>query len=138
MRKIVVMMCVMLLYLAGAAYADIQEFRYFSLDVPEGWSVKEDGAVVTVTEDVDGGSLKIPADDPKGKTRGDLAVKYSQDLQGSEPEQDEDGSYLFEFDDGESQAVIDGTDDLYLLIIGTGLEQSGEVMAEILASLEMK
>ena len=138
MRKILLWGMMIVLCSWGNAHADIQEFRYFSLDVPEGWSVSEEGAVVTVTEDVDGGSLKITADDPKGKTIGELAAKYSQELQGSEPEQDEDGSYLFEFDDGESQAVIDGTDDLYLLIIGTGLEQSGEVMAEILASLEMR
>ncbi len=31
-----------------------------------------------------------------------------------------------------------GAEDLYLLIIGTGIEQKGEVLGEILESLEMK
>ena len=31
-----------------------------------------------------------------------------------------------------------GAEDLYLLIIGTGIEQNGEVLGEILESLEMK
>ena len=133
-----VLACVMLLVLAGSAWADVEEFRYFSLDVPDGWTATEEGAAVTVMKDDKSGSLSITADDPQGQTIAELAAKFSAELKGTEPEHDDEGSYTFSFNNGISQAAIDGTEDLYLLIIGTGIEQNGEVISEILDSLEMK
>ena len=131
---------VMLLLTTGA-YADIQEFRYFSLDVPEEWSVSEEGATVTVTAPDKSASLSITADDPHGKTIAQLAENYSRELNGTAPvkdEEDEGGSYSFEFNNGVSYAVIDGDEEIYLLIIGTGVERNADILGEILESLEMK
>lgn len=129
---------VMLLLTTGA-YADIQEFRYFSLDVPEDWSVSEEGAAVTVTAPDKSASLSITADDPKGKTIAELAEEYSRELKGTAPAKDEeDEAYSFEFNNGVSYAVIDGDEEIYLLIIGTGVERNADILGEILESLEMK
>ena len=133
-----VMLLALLLGMSSCACAEMIETKYFSLDVPEGWTVNEEGNVITVTAGDKSGSLSITADSPNGKTIAQLAEEYSARLKGSEPEQDEDGGYTFEFNNGVSQAVIDGDEDLYVLIIGTGLERNGEVLAEILESLEMK
>ncbi len=132
---------VMMLLLTTGAYADIQEFRYFSLDVPEEWSVNEDGAAITVTAPDKSASLSITADDPHGKSIAELAEEYSANLKGTAPVKDEaedGGAYSFEFNNGVSYAVIDGDEEMYLLIIGTGVERNGEVLGEILESLEMK
>jgi hypothetical protein len=131
-------LCVIMLAWSSLASADIQEFRYFSLDVPEGWTAKEDGAVVSITEDMGASSLTITADSPGGRSIEELAKNFAQELNGSTPEMDEDGAYVFEFDEGKSQGVINGDEELYLMIIGRGLEQNCEIMAEILESLEIK
>ena len=123
---------------SSLAWADIEEFRYFSLDVPEGWTAKEDGTVVSVTDETGVSSLTITADNPGGKSIQELAKNFAHELNGTDPEMEEDGAYVFEFDDGESQGVIDGDEDLYLMIVGRGIDQNGEIMAEILSSLEMK
>ena len=136
MRRVVLMMLV--LCMSSCASAEMIETKYFSLDVPDGWTINEEGNVITVTAGDKSGSLSITADSPNGKTIAQLAEEYSARLKGSEPEQDEDGGYTFEFNNGVSQAVIDGFEDLYVLIIGTGIERNGEVLAEILESLEMK
>ena len=136
MKRLVV--CVMLLLFASGANAEIQEFRYFSLDVPDGWDVIEDGATVTVIAGDKSASLSLTADDPQGKTIEELAKSFADELHGTEPEKDKDGAYSFEFNNGVSQVVIDGDEDLYLLIIGTGIERNGELLGEILESLEMK
>ena len=128
--------CVLLF--AGAGWSDVEEFRYFSLDVPDGWTAIEDGASVTVMKDDKTGLLEITADSPEGRTIGELAKFFSGELNGSEPVMDEEGGYSFEFNNGVSQAAIDGDEELYLLIISTGIEQNGAVMAEILGSLEMR
>lgn len=139
MRKVLAVFAVMFLLEAGA-YAEIQEFRYFSLDVPEEWSVSEEGAAVTVTAPDKSASLSITADDPKGKSIAELAEEFSRELKGTAPKKDEeDGeSYSFEFNNGVSHAVIDGDEEMYLLIIGTGVEHNGDILGEILESLEMK
>lgn len=132
---------VLVLLLEAGAYADIQEFRYFSLNVPEDWSVNEEGAEVVVTAPDKSASLSITADDPHGKSIAELAEEYSANLKGTAPvkdEADDGGAYSFEFNNGVSYAVIDGDEEMYLLIIGTGVEHNGEVLGEILESLEMK
>ncbi len=139
MKRLAALM--MVLAFAGTACAEIQEFRYFSLDVPEDWSVNEDGAEVTVTAPDKSASLSITADDPKGKTIAELAEEFSRELKGTAPEKDEEdegGAYSFEFNNGVSYAVIDGDEDMYLLIIGTGVERNADILGEILESLEMK
>ena len=124
--------------LAGAAFGEIREFRYYSLDVPEEWSVSEEGAVVTITAPDRSCSLAITADEPRGKSIEELARSFALELNGSVPEKDDDGGYTFEFNNGVSHAVIDGDDELYLLIIGTGIENNADILGQILGSLEMK
>lgn len=138
MRRLAALM--MVLAFAGTACAKIQEFRYFSLDVPEEWSVNEDGAEVVITAPDKSASLSITADDPHGKTIAGLAEEFSRELNGTAPEKDEeDGeSYSFTFNNGVSYAVIDGDEEMYLLIIGTGVEHNADILGEILESLEMK
>ena len=136
MKRVMLMMLV--LCMSSCASAEMIETKYFSLDVPDGWTVNEEGNVITVTAGDKSGSLSITADSPNGKTIAQLAEEYSASLNGTAPEEDEDGGYAFEFNNGVSQAVIDGDEDLYMLIIGTGIERNGEVLAEILESLEMK
>ena len=75
---------------------------------------------------------------PEGASTAELAVKFSRSFNGTKPVSDDEDSYSFEFNNGVSQAVIDGDEDLYMLIIGTGIERNGEVLEEILESLEMK
>ena len=139
MRKVLAVFAVVLLLEAGA-YAEIQEFRYFSLDVPEDWSIGENGAEVVITAPDKSASLSITADDPKGKTIAELAEEFSRELHGTATVKDEeDGeSYSFEFNNGVSYAVIDGDEEMYLLIIGTGVERNADILGEILESLEMK
>ena len=136
MKRVMLMMLV--LCMSSCASAEMIETKYFSLDVPDGWTVNEEGNVITVTAGDKSGSLSITADSPNGKTIAQLAEEYSASLNGTAPEEDEDGGYTFEFNNGVSQAVIDGDEDLYVLIIGTGIERNGEVLGEILESLEMK
>ncbi|MBR1438380.1 MAG: hypothetical protein IJ697_00320 [Synergistaceae bacterium] len=128
----------MLMMIPAMAYADIEEFRYFSLNVPEGWTAVESGDVVSVSADDKSGSLSITAGSPKGKSIAELAVSFSNELKGTKPVSDDEGNYTFELNNGISQAMITGDEDFYMLIIGTGFVSNGETLGEILGSLEMK
>ena len=130
-------LCLVLLW-SACAWGDVMEFRHFSLDVPEGWTASEEGAVVSVVAGDKSASLTITTDSPNGSTIGELAAKFSLELGGTAPERDEDGNYTFEFHGGNSQAMIMGDEDFYMLIIASGMGINSDVLIEILSSLEMK
>ena len=129
---------VIFLLISSCSYADIHDFRYFSLDVPDGWTAKEEGNVVTVAADDKTGSLSITTGNPEGRAINDLALSFSKEFNGTKPESDDEGNYTFEFNNGVSQASITGDDDFFMLIIGTGFINNAETLGEILSSLEMK
>ena len=131
-------LCVILLTISACAFADVEEFRYFSLDVPQGWRAEEDGSVVTVTANDNTGSLSITMGNPESRDIGELAVAFSSELNGTMPEKDSEGNYSFEFNNGISQATITGDEDFFMLIIGNGFVSNAETLGRILESLEMK
>ncbi len=130
-------LCLLLVWSASAC-GDVAEFRHFSLDVPEGWTASEEGAVVSVVAGDKSASLTITTDSPNGSTIGELAAKFSLELGGTAPEKDSDGNYTFELHGGNSQAMIMGDEDFYMLIIASGMGMNGENLIKILESLEMK
>ena len=136
MRRLI--LCVILLMISSAAYADVEEFRYFSLNVPENWTAKESGDVVSVSANDKTGSLTITSGKPDGESMSAIALRFSQELNGTKPESDDEGNYTFEFNNGVSQAMIIGDEDFYMLIIATGFVSNAETLGEILESLEIK
>ena len=136
MRRLI--LCVILLTISSAAYADVEEFRYFSLNVPENWTAKESGDVVSVSANNKTGSLTITSGKPDGESMSAIALRFSRELNGTEPESDGEGNYTFEFNNGVSQAMIIGDEDFYMLIIATGFVSNAETLGEILESLEIK
>ena len=131
-------LCVILLLIGSCSYADVEEFRYFSLNIPEGWTANESGDVVNVTADDKSGSLMITAGNPNGESVRNLAVRFSREMRGTEPVSDDEGDYTFELNNGISQAMITGDEDFYMLIIASGFVRNAETLGEILDSLEMK
>ena len=133
-----VFLCVMLVMISAYAYADVQEFRYFSADVPEGWTAEENENVITIIANDKSASLTIIAGDPGGNSIAELALLSSKELDGTNPTSDDEWNYSFEFSGGNGQATIAGDDEFYILMIGTGFEENGETLSGILDSLEMK
>ena len=136
MRRVII--CLMLLVFASSSYAEIQEFKYFSVDIPDDWSFQEDGSEVKITADNETGALTIITDEPEGNSIEDLASLFAIKFGGSEIVSDDEGNFTFEFDEGEGQATITGDEDFYILIMASGFEENGDTLGEILNSLEMK
>ena len=136
MKRVIIF--AMIFILASSAYAEIQEFKYFSVDVPDDWTAEEKNDEVKITADDKTGELRIIAAEPEEKTIAELASEFSAKFGGSELVNDDEGTYTFEFYDGEGQATITGDENFYMVIMASGFEKNGDTLGEILNSLEMK
>ncbi|MBQ6772907.1 MAG: hypothetical protein IJQ56_06960 [Synergistaceae bacterium] len=142
--KRVIIFCALIL-VSSCAWAEIHEFKYFYIDIPEGWSVKEDGVTINIKADDNSASLMIRADSLNGESLDKLAAEFANELGAGIVNVDSEDDYIFEFQDVEKQAILTGGDDedFYMLIAASGFEQtvepeSGDVLLNILDSLEMK
>lgn len=132
------LLCAILVLIGTCAYADIEEFRHFSLNIPDGWTANESGDVVNVTADDKSGSLTITSGNPNGESITELALRFSREMNGTKPLSDDDGGYSFEFNNGIGQATITGDEDFYMMITASGFVSNADTLGEILDSLEMK
>ena len=126
-----------------SAWAEIHEFKYFYIDIPEGWDVQENESTLKITSNDKSESLMIRADNLNGESLDKLAAKFANELGAGIVDVDSDDDYIFEFQDVEKQAILTGGDDedFYMLIAYSGLEgteESSDVLLKILDSLEMK
>ena len=124
---------------ASMAFAAVQEFTNFTLDIPDGWTAKEDGPTVGIIKDDQTASLAISLDALKpGDTLGDLANAMSQYMKGTEPEVDADGDYSFTAHDGQIRVLITGDDSNYLSFTMVGLETESEAIGAMINSMQKK
>ena len=135
-------------FMSSSACAEICEFKYFSLNIPEGWSasekILENGAsMVAVLPDDDNipGAIAITSGSPGDLTIKEIAENYSKNFNGTKPESGDDGIYIFEFNNGKSFAMIDGNENFYMFTAITATDEASEsnkILLEILDSMELK
>ncbi|MEA3284432.1 MAG: hypothetical protein U9Q00_05555 [Synergistota bacterium] len=113
---------VLVLALSLSAFAATMEYPRFSIDVPDGWSVSQDGSTVTILANDKSAALTVTVEDNDGTAIKDLADAYAKQFKGTEPEV-EDDVYMFGFqnDNGvDCYAVICGDDSEYILLVVIG------------------
>lgn len=126
------------LIFSASAFATVQDFKDFTLDVPDGWTATQDGATVIVIANDKSASVSLTVDKKNGVEAKDLAAAFAKQLNGSEPVL-EDEVYHFTFknnDSGvESRAILETDDEKYLLTVITG---DNPEITSIVESMEQK
>ena len=128
---------------ASMAFAAVQEFTNFSLDIPDGWTAKEDSPSVIVTKNDDPTvALNVTMDSLKpGDTYVDFANALAEYMKGTKPEVDADGDCIFKAPDGNGGEVIGlvrGNESVYLYFIAAGMDKDGTTLAAIMDSFALK
>ena len=148
MRKFITSLLI-IACLSSCALADIHEFKYFSLNIPDGWEasekILENGTSIIAVVPEDGnntpGALAMTSGNPGGLTIKEIAEKYANDLDGTKPETDGEGNYFFAFNDGNSHAMIIGIigdENFYIFTAVSAINESNDILLDILNSLELK
>ena len=129
---------VLVLFLVLAACpAAAQDFGAFSLDVPEGWTAAEGGAVAVIAPG-NAAAVTIAAENLEGVSPEEGARIISRKLGGSEPQKTADDEYSFQFvrNGVTSRSLFRAREDRFMLItITDSTGKHGKTIDAMLESL---
>ena len=131
-KRIGVLSVLAVLVFSAAAFAAVQDFKDFTVDVPDDWTATQDGTTVAVVANDKSAALSITMEDREGKEPKVLAAGFAQALKGSEPVL-EDNVYTFTFKNEagvESKAILSTEDDKYLMLVITGQNPKLEALID--------
>ena len=116
----------------AAAFAAVQDFKDFTVDVPDDWTATQDGTTVGIVANDKSAAVSITVDKREGMEAKDLAAAFSQKLKGSEPVLEDDVyTFTFKNDSGvESKAILNTEDDKYLMLVITGQNPKLEALID--------
>lgn len=123
-RKIFACVIISLMMISQAS-AKLQKFNNISVNVPDGWNVKQQGASLVLKSKNAEASIEISYNRIAGEQLSDVVERIYIEREGVDLEQDDDGDYSFSFKNpsgSENIALITGTNDYYLLVSMTGFE----------------
>ncbi len=123
---------------ATMAFAGVQDFGEFKVDVPEGWTATKDGETVGIVKNDNTASMSITVDSTDGASLKELADAFVEALNGKNLKKDGE-SYTFDFDNGngvKSEALIVTDGGKYALFVITGRSNAPKEVAAIISSLQ--
>ncbi len=131
-KRIGVLSVLAVLVFSAAAFAAVQDFKDFTVDVPDDWTATQDGTTVAVVANDKSAALSITMDKREGMEAKDLAAAFAQKLKGSEPVLEDDVyTFTFKNDSGvESKAILNTEDDKYLMLVITGQNPKLEALID--------
>ena len=140
MKRLSALAAVLALVLASAAFAGVQDFGSFTVDVPAGWTATQDGETVGIVKNDNTASISISVDSTDGASAKELADAFVEALKGKNLKQDS-GAYTFSFDNGNgvnSEAILMAEGGKYALFVVTGKENAPAEVSAIVNSLTEK
>ena len=131
---------------ATMAFAAVQDFGAFTVDVADGWTGTQDGPSAIIVKNDNTASLTITFAPTQGYALGDLAAAFVEEFKKSyptvgTPEADSDGDYTFTAVNAqgvESKVLLTGDDTDYCMFIMTGTDTAGDEISAMLGSVKDK
>ena len=120
------------LVFSAAAFAAVQDFKDFTVDVPDDWTATQNGTTVGIVANDNSAAVSITVDKRDGMEAKDLAAAFAEKLKGSEPVL-EDDVYHFDFKNEagvESRAILSTEGDKYLMLVITGQNPKLEALID--------
>ena len=125
---------------ATMAFAGVQDFGAYTINVPAGWTATPDGETVGIVKDDNSAALSITYDTSDGASLKEIADAFVQALNGKGLKQDGD-SYTFSMTNAngvDSQCFLAGDAEHYALFVVTGLENAPDEISAMMDSLTEK
>ena len=122
------------------AFAGVQDFGKYTIDVPAGWTAEPDGETVGIVKNDNSASMSITYDSLDGASLKEVADAFVEALNGKGLTQDGE-AYTFTMTNAngvDSKCYLTGDDKNYGLIVVTGGENAPEEVSAMIDSLTEK
>ena len=125
---------------AAVAFAGVQDFGKFTIDVPMGWTAEADGETVGFTKNDNTASMSITVDTLDGASLKEVADAYVEALNGKGLSGSGD-NYTFTMTNAngvDSKCFLTSEGNNYALIVVTGGENAPDDISKMMDSLTEK
>ena len=140
MKRLAVLAAVVAVFSAAMAFAGVQDFGKFTVDVPAGWTAEQDGETIGIVKNDNTASMSISYDSLDGASLKEAADAFVEALNGKGLAQDGD-VYTFTMTNAngvESKCFLSGDNKNYCLMVVTGAENAPDEVSAIMNSLTEK
>ena len=132
--------------LSAAAFAGVQEFAKFTINVADGWTAVDNQGTAVITKNDNTAQLTISVADAGGATKAQLAEAFVAEFKKTfaevgTPVADEDGDYSWEMKTtngavSEAYLSADGSD--FMLFVVTNRQAAADDISAMLGSIKDK
>ena len=128
------------IFSAAAAFAGVQDFGKFSVDVPEGWTAAKDGTATVITNSGNNASIRVSVESTKGENIKAIVSRLADSSKAANIKQD-GNNFSFTSDVGkedEKLYFVKAGDDSYTFVVITGLDNAPDELSAIMDSITEK
>ncbi|MBR0279024.1 MAG: hypothetical protein IJQ75_03475 [Synergistaceae bacterium] len=146
MKRSLALAAVLVVVLSAAAFAGVQEFAKFTIDVADGWTAVDNQGTAVITKNDNSAQLTISVADAGGATKAQLAEAFVAEFKKTfaevgTPVADEDGDYSWEMKTtngavSEAYLSADGSD--FMLFVVTNRQAAPDDISAMLGSIKDK
>ena len=148
MKHSLALAAVLAVVFSAAAFAGVQDFGHFTLDVSEGWTASTQGETVIITKNDNSAQLTIAISDAGGATKAQLAEAFVGEFKKSgayteigTPEADKDGDFAWDMKTtagAESHAMLTVEEGKFILLVMTNVQNAPDDFTNMLGSIKQK
>lgn len=143
-RLVFAAMAVMML--SSSAFGEVQDFGAFTVNVPDGWAVRQESSTVLLNNKEKTAAMTITSESANGRTAQELAEGLSASFRMSfarvsAPQADPDGSYHWDMRSAQgldTRAKLSVKGDNYLLVTMSNIALAPGEFASMLQSIREK
>ncbi|MBQ3457290.1 MAG: hypothetical protein IJG36_12700 [Synergistaceae bacterium] len=146
MKRSLALAAVLVVVLSAAAFAGVQEFAKFTINVADGWTAVDNQGTAVITKNDNSAQLTISVADAGGATKAQLAEAFVAEFKKTfaevgTPVADEDGDYSWEMKTtngavSEAYLSADGSD--FMLFVVTNRQAAADDISAMLGSIKDK
>lgn len=146
MKRSLALAAVLVVVLSAAAFAGVQEFAKFTINVADGWTAVDNQGTAVITKNDNSAQLTISVADAGGATKAQLAEAFVAEFKKTfaevgTPVADADGDYSWEMKTAngavsEAYLSADGSD--FMLFVVTNRQAAPDDISAMLGSIKDK
>ena len=148
MKRSLALAAVLAVVFSSAAFAGVQDFGKFTLDVAEGWTAENQDGTTIITKNDNSAQLTIAINDAGGATKAQLAEAFVDEFKKSgtysevgKPAADNDGDFSWDMKTvagAESKAMLTVEDGQFILFIMTNVQNAPDDFSRMVSSIKQK